>query len=151
MRRPLSAVLAVALALGSLTPAYARSAREEVSPAEEHEFPFDARIPACDSPNVLEEITSKFVEKETQYWNSSLRIVGYDHIERTAWRPYGLDYIPRRFCSAVATTSDGVRRRVDYAVRESLGYISATWDVRFCVHGLDRNFANAPGCLEARP
>jgi hypothetical protein len=151
MRPFLSACLAAAFALGTLAPAHARSAREEVSPAEEHEFPYDARIPACDSSGVLEEITSKFVEKETQYWNSSLRIVGYDHIERTAWRPYGLDYIPRRFCSAVATTSDGVRRRVDYSVRESLGYLSATWDVRFCVHGLDRNYANAPGCLEARP
>ena len=53
-------------------------------------------------------------------------IHSYDSIERTAWRPWGLDFIPRRFCTAVATTSDGVRRRVDYSVRESLGIIGAT-------------------------
>ena len=152
MRRPLLAALALALAGLALTPpALARSAREEIAPSEEREFPFDANIPGCDDASVLEEITSKFVEKETQFWNSSLRIVGYERVERTAWRPWGLDYIPRRYCSAVALTSDGLKRRVDYSVRESLGYISATWDVQFCVRGLDRNLASAPACLEARP
>lgn len=152
MRRPLLAALALLCAANAVaTPAFARSAREEIAPSEEREFPFDANIPGCDHPSVLEEITSKFVEKETQYWNSSLRIVAFERVERVAWRPWGLDYIPRRFCAAVATTSDGIKRRVDYSVRESLGYISATWDVQFCVRGLDRNMAYAPACLEATP
>ncbi len=104
---------------------------------------------------MLEEVANNFAEKESKFWNSSLTIVGFDSIERTAWRPWGLDFIPRRYCSAVATTSDGLRRRVDYSVRESTGIISSTWGVEFCVHGLDRNlayaYASTTSCREARP
>lgn len=150
---PLCALMATLLLAGSLQPALARSAREEISPAEERIFPFDADIPGCQEAKVLEELSSQFAEKEAQYWNSSLTIVAVDHIERTAWRPWGVDFYPRRFCTATATTSDGKRRKVDYSVRESLGLIGATWGVEFCVHGLDRNlaYAYATACREARP
>ncbi|GJD93917.1 hypothetical protein [Methylobacterium iners] len=147
-------VLALGLALASaLQPALARSAREEITPGEEREFPFDGDIPGCQDPDVLEKISNQFAEKEAKFWNSSLTIVAYDRIERTAWRPWGLDFYPRRFCSALATTSDGVRRKIDYSVREGLGLIGAGFGVEFCVHGLDRNlaFAYATACREARP
>ena len=51
------------------------------------------------------------------------------------------------------TTSDGVRRKVDYSVRESTGMIGASWGVEFCVQGLDRNlaYAYATACRMARP
>lgn len=156
MRMPRLALLLAGLAVAaSLSPALARSARQEVTPAEEREFPFDADIPGCQDPGVLEKVSTQFAEKESKFWNSSLTILGFERIERTAWRPWGLDFYPRRFCTAVATTSDGVRRRVDYSVRESLGIIGATWGVEFCVHGLDRNlayaYASATSCREARP
>ena len=148
------AVLALALVTaGTLESASARNAREEISPAEEHVFPYDADIPGCQDTDVLEKVANQFAEKEAKFWNSSMTIVSFDKIERTAWRPYGLDYIPRRYCSAVATTSDGVRRKVDYSVRESLGIIGAKWGIEFCVHGLDRNlaYAYATACRMARP
>ncbi|MDR7035544.1 MULTISPECIES: hypothetical protein [Methylobacterium] len=151
---PLLAALCLGLAFaGAIEPALARSAREEIEPAEERTFPFDAKIPGCQDPDVLEKVATQFAEKEAKFWNSSLTIVAYDRIERTAWRPWGLDYYPRRFCSATATTSDGVRRKVDYSVRESLGIIGSTWGVEFCVHGLDRNlaYAYATACRMARP
>ena len=150
--------LATALALGlvvagSLQPALARSGREEITPAEEREFPFDGDIPGCQDTGVLETVSSQFAEKEAKFWNSTLTIVAYDRVERTAWRPWGLDTFPRRFCSAVATTSDGIRRKIDYSVREGQGLAGITWGVEFCVHGLDRNraYAYATACREARP
>lgn len=148
------AVLALGLfTASSVLPALARSGREEISPAEEQTFPYDADIPGCQDTDVLEKVSTQFAEKEAKFWNSSLTIVSYERIERTAWRPYGVDFIPRRFCSALATTSDGVRRKVDYSVRESLGIIGSTWGVDFCVHGLDRNnaYAYATACRMARP
>ncbi|AWN40937.1 hypothetical protein U8607_03185 [Methylobacterium durans] len=151
---PTLAALCLGLAfVGAIEPALARSAREEIEPAEERTFPFDANIPGCQDPGVLEKVATQFAEKEAKFWNSSLTIVSYDRIERTAWRPWGLDYYPRRFCTATATTSDGVRRKVDYSVRESLGIIGSTWGVEFCVHGLDRNlaYAYATACRMARP
>ncbi|HEV7438379.1 MAG TPA: hypothetical protein VGN94_01955 [Methylobacterium sp.] len=151
---PTFAALSIGLLLASaLQPAFARSAREEIEPSEERIFPFDANIPGCQDSGVLEKVATQFAEKEAKYWNSSLTIVAYDHVERTAWRPWGLDFYPRRFCSATATTSDGIRRKVDYSVRESLGIIGATWGVEFCVHGLDRDlaYAYATACRMARP
>ncbi|KQO59382.1 hypothetical protein ASG60_09975 [Methylobacterium sp. Leaf469] len=137
----------------TLQPALARSGREEITPAEEREFNYDANIPGCQASEVLERLSTNFAEKEAKFWNSSLTIVSYERIERTAWRPWGLDFVPRRYCSAVATTSDGVRRKVDYSVRDGLGIIGADWGIEFCVHGLDRNlaYAYATACREARP
>ena len=153
---PFLATAAAALAAGllaaaSLQPALARSARVDIDPAEEREFPYDANIPGCQDREVLETVTSKFAEKEHQYWATRLQIVGYENIQRTAWRPWGLDYVPRRFCTATATISDGVKRKIDYSVREGLGPFGASWGVEFCVQGLDRNWAYSPSCLAARP
>lgn len=152
MRAALGAGLVL---LAAAQPALARSAREEIEPAEERTFPFNADIPGCQDPSVLEKVSSRFAEKEAKFWNSSLTIVAIDRIERTAWRPWGLDFYPRRFCSATATTSDGVRRKIDYSVRESLGLLGDQWGVEFCVHGLDRDlayaYAYATACRMARP
>lgn len=152
--RSLTAVLGAGLILaGSLQPALARSAREDIEPAEERAFPFDADIPGCQDTGVLEKVATQFAEKEAKFWNSSMTILSFERIERTAWRPWGLDTYPRRFCTATATTSDGVRRKVDYSVRESTGFIGASWGVEFCVHGLDRDlaYAYATACRMARP
>jgi hypothetical protein len=68
-----------------------------------------------------------------------------------AWRPWGLDTIPRRFCTGTVTISDGSRRRIDYSVREDLGIIGAEYGVEWCVAGLDRNWAYNPACKMAQP
>ncbi len=150
---PLAVLAGLIVVAGLAGPAGARNAREEISPAEEEVFPYDADIPGCQDVAVLEKVSNQFAEKEAKFWNSSMTILSYDTIQRTAWRPYGVDFIPRRYCSATATTSDGVRRKIDYSVRESLGIIGATWGVEFCVHGLDRNLAYAysSACRMARP
>ena len=152
--RPILVAVSLGLALATtLQPALARSAREDIEPAEERIFPFDAQIPGCQDPDVLEQVSTNFAEKEAKFWNSSMTILSFDRIERTAWRPWGLDTYPRRFCTATAVTSDGERRKVDYSVRESLGIIGASWGVEFCVHGLDRDrsYAYATACRMARP
>jgi len=123
----------------------------EIDPAERREVPFDASIPACNDPSVLAKIASRFATRESRFWNSPLTIVSYERIRDLAWRPWGLDFIPRRFCSGVVLVSDGHKRRVDYSIREDLGPIGATWGVDWCVAGLDRHYAHAPNCKMARP
>lgn len=147
----ISLVIAL-LAAGALAgTASARSGRQEVVPAEERILPWEGRIPGCQDTAVLEKVSSMFAEKEAKFWSSSLKIVQYENIKRIAWRPWGLDHVPRRFCTAMAWTSDGVRRKVDYSVREDLGMIGTTWGVDYCVAGLDRSWAYAPACRMARP
>jgi hypothetical protein len=138
----------LALAIPALT---ARTEAREVVPAEKRIFPYDTLIPPCHDPAVLEKIASRFAEKEWKFWQSVLTIVQYDRIRPVAWRPWGLDLIPRRFCTGFVTVSNGGRHRIDYSVREDLGIIGATWGVEWCVVGLDRNWAYAPACRMARP
>lgn len=145
-------IIGCALAAALSFPAEAqRGGRQEVVPAEGRVLPYDADFAPCQDTSVLGQITAQFAEKESKFWNSALTITGYEGIQRIAWRPWGLDYIPRRFCTATASLSDGKKRRIDYSVREDLGFAGFGRGVHFCVAGLDRNYANAPACRMARP
>ena len=148
-----TARLAPALLAGALLlPVLAAPARgREITPAERRDHDYEASLPPCDHPAVTADIMGDFATRESRFWNSSLRIVQFDRIRQLAWRPWGLDYIPRRFCSGTVLTSDGVKRRVDYSVREDLGTIGITWGTEWCVTGLDRHYAFAPACRQARP
>ncbi len=126
------------------------AARDQV-PAENRDIPWTGIIPACDDPSVLGEITRRFTRTQSNFWDSALTIDGFAKIRPVAVRPWGLDYIPRRFCTGEALVSDGHKRQVTYSVREDLGNIGATWDVQWCVTGLDRNLAYAPHCAAAGP
>ena len=92
--RPIFNGLALGLALLSLAqPALARSAREDIEPAEERIFPFDAQIPGCQDSSVLERVSTNFAESEAKYWNSSMTILSFDTIARTALAPLGPRYL----------------------------------------------------------
>lgn len=108
-------------------------------------------LPFCDDERVRSTIASRFAQKESEYWRSPLVIQKFDRYRELAYRPWGVSYIPRRFCMARALTSDGYFRQVSYSIAEDQGIIGATWGVEWCVQGLDRNFAYAPNCKMARP
>ncbi len=112
---------------------------------------YEAKMPLCDSYWVTSRIQSRFSEKESQFWNSSLQLSAIDQIQETALRPWHYAAIPRRFCKGVATVSDGTRRPVYYSVGEDTGEIGVTWGVDWCVAGLDRNWAYNPTCKMAMP
>ena len=110
-----------------------------------------AQLPPCDAPAALDTIASRFSQKEDRYWNSVLTIQGYERIRETAFRPWAPNAIPRRFCSALALVSDGLKHPVHYSIAETTGLIGASWGVEWCVVGLDRNMAYSPACKMARP
>ena len=96
-----TALLAGALLLPVLAaPALGR----EINPAERREHDYAASIPPCDHPSVTWDIASDFETRESRFWNSSLKIVQFERIRQLAWRPWGLDYIPRRYCSGTVLT-----------------------------------------------
>jgi len=112
---------------------------------------YDAWVPPCNDALALGKIRARFGSKEGQFWNSALRILNFDQIQETAFRPWADDAIPRRFCSAMALISDGKWRTVHYAIAEDAGMIGMTYGVEWCVVGLDRNWAYNPRCKMARP
>ncbi len=141
------AVAAFSAASVLAAPAMARP----LMPAEQRVVPYYGNLPACDDPGVLGLITSRFSQKESEYWGSSLQIANFDHIGEAAFRVNGPDYIPRRYCSARALLNDGRMHQVTYWIGEGLGIIGFGYGVGWCVAGLDRNWAYAPDCRAARP
>ena len=118
--------------------------------AENRTFPMSGDLPGCDDPAVLGKGTSHFNSREDTYWGP-LQALSYDRIAQIGYRSWGADFIPRRFCSGRVLLNDGKFRRVDYSVRESLGLFGMTWNVNWCVNGLDRERTYAPDCKMARP
>ena len=110
---------------------------------------YDGRVAPCES--ALPTITSQFQEKESTFWNSPLTIVAFDKVRQVAFRPWAAHTIPRRFCTAMAYVSDGLKHPIHYSIGEDTGMIGATFGVEWCVVGLDRNWAHNPACKMARP
>lgn len=112
---------------------------------------YDRAMPPCDYPGALARIAANFQTKESRFWNSQLRIVGFEGIRETTTLAWAAQSIPRRFCHGTALISDGLRHRIYYSIAEDTGMIGLDWGVNFCVVGLDRNRAYGPGCRAARP
>ncbi|MBF9234343.1 hypothetical protein [Microvirga alba] len=129
------------------TPTMAR----EVTPAEQRDRSYNANLPSCEDPMVLQDIVWGFARKESRFWDSSAEIVGFERVGEVAWRPWGLDYIPRRFCSGTVIVSDGKKRRINFSIREKLGFIGIGWGTESCVDGFDRDYSYAPHCKQALP
>jgi len=110
---------------------------------------YEGRLATCES--ALGTITSQFQEKESTFWNSSLKITAYGRIHETAYRPWQSDNIPRRYCSGEVMLSDGKLRTVHFSIIEDGGFASYSQGIEWCVTGLDRNWANNPACNAARP
>ena len=122
-----------------------------VVPAEERHSPYTGVLPACDDPGVLSTISDRFAQKEGEYWNSSIRLAGFDRVREIGYRANGLAYIPRRYCVARSVDGDGKFRPVIYNIGEDLGMIGWGYGVEWCVVGLDRNHAYEPACSVLRP
>jgi len=112
---------------------------------------FDGVVPPCDSPDALAKISARFAEKENRFWSPDLSIVAFDKVREVAYRPGPANAIPRRFCTAIAFVSDGLKHPIHYSIAEDTGMIGSTYGVEWCVVGLDRNWAYNPSCKMARP
>ena len=112
---------------------------------------YDHYVPLCTDYGPLDKIIGRFANKEGDFWNSSLRIVGFEQIREIAWEPWSSGTIPRRYCTASVLVSDGKRHAINYSIIEDGGIIGSTYGVEWCVVGLDRNWAYNPACRAARP
>jgi hypothetical protein len=160
MRFTLAAAVLLACGIGT---AVANSPRIR---AEERVFAYDAQVAACDDAGVIGRIQGKFGAREAEFWNSNLQITTVDRIRTTHFRPNGLDLIPRRYCQARAITSDGKHRALYYNIVEDAGVTGwhgslflgliryptpGSFNVEWCVDGLDRHRTYAQNCRMARP
>ncbi len=153
-------------ATGLLIAASPILAQPERLRAEDRRYAYDAQLPTCDAGSVLGRIQSRFDGREGWSWNSTLSLVNIDRIKETHFRPNGPDLIPRRYCVARATLSDGSHRALQYNLVEDggitgwhgslfLGLVRfptpASFSLEWCISGLDRSWTYAPDCRMARP
>jgi hypothetical protein len=112
---------------------------------------YDHYVPLCADRGPLDKIAARFANKESDFWNSSLKIVGFDQIREIAWEPWSSGTIPRRYCTASVLISDGKRHGINFSIIEDGGMIGSEYGVEWCVAGLDRNWAYNPACRAAKP
>jgi hypothetical protein len=148
-------LLGVALLLAILGFSAGRNEARAASPFELNFWlsgpRYDAVVPLCGEPGALNKIQEHFAEKESDYWASELKIVGFENVREIAWRPWAEGIIPRRYCVATVLISDGVKRSISYSIGEDEGFAGMGYGVDFCVVGLDRSWAYNPACRMARP
>jgi hypothetical protein len=139
------AALAASATLGS-------AAARPLVPAERRYSPYNNNVPACDDPAVFERIQGRFHDREAEFWNTGLEILGLAEVKEIGYKSNGEDFIPRRYCIAQAYLNDEKKpRQLSYSINEDLGIIGFGFGVEWCVTGLDRNDAYAPSCKMARP
>jgi hypothetical protein len=146
--------LAGAVALGALIGLFASAPTAQAANPLELNFwlsgpKYDGRVAPCE--RALGVISNAFGERESTYWNSKLQITGYNNIHEIAFRPWGSDNIPRRFCTGKAMTSDGKVHTVNFSIIEDGGFAGYDQGVEWCLTGLDRNWAYNPSCRAAGP
>ncbi|MFG1391316.1 hypothetical protein [Xanthobacter agilis] len=112
---------------------------------------YSGNVPACDEQAALNLIAQRFGETESRFWSSDLTITQFEHLSEIAFRPWGPEYLPRRYCRGTVYTSDARKRQIYYAIVEDGGFVGASWGVQWCVVGLDREYADAPSCKMVQP
>jgi hypothetical protein len=145
----LCVIVAFAVSAVSARPAHAASWLEELFYLSGPRY--EGVLPPCDYQDALVKISVRFNDKENTFWNTDLRIIAFEKIRETGFRPWAANTIPRRYCSGIVEISDGRKHVINYSIAEDTGMVGATWGVEWCVVGLDRNWAYNPACQMARP
>jgi hypothetical protein len=149
-RRAWLGAAAALVAMSSSGVAFKAEARPIV-PAERRYDAYAGVLPTCADPGVVGRIRSLFHDRETEFWKSGLEIQTLGEVRETGFRPDGLDHIPRRYCEAQVYLNNQSVRPVSYSIVEDAGFIGFSYDVEWCVGGLDRDGAYGGNCRDAQP
>jgi hypothetical protein len=138
------------LVLGIALP-YATSTASHGGPLERLVTGYHGYVPSCDSSWALGTISWRFGYKEWRFWGSSESLTQFGDVREIAYRPWGPNFVPRRYCSAKVRVSNLRDTTVYYSIIEKGGFAGVGYGVEWCVVGYDRNLAYAPNCRAARP
>lgn len=96
------------------------------------------RLPACTSEKVLRKIVRRFNHAERVYWQE--RDLTLDHVSEA--HEHQSDLFPdspinRQYCHGDAHFENGDKHRIHYLIEQGAGFAGFTWNVEYCIHGLD--------------
>lgn len=95
-------------------------------------------FPACSSEKVTERILKRFNKTEGIYWEHRglvLNAVTNPHLHND--NAFPASTINRRYCHGDAVFENGKKRRIHFLIEEGAGFAGYTWNVEYCIHGLD--------------
>ena len=96
------------------------------------------KFPVCTSEKVIERMIKRFNKTEEIYWEHRglvLNTVSNSHLHSK--NPFPDSPIKRRYCHGDAFFENGKKRRIHYLIEEGAGFSGYTWNVEYCIHGLD--------------
>lgn len=108
-------------------------------------------LPVCDEAKVLAKVTDKFAYYDTHIIGSGLAIADIGQIRETRVDVNGPSLIPRRYCNATATLSNGKRSELVYLIEYQAGFASIHWGVQSCLPGYDPYRVYGAWCRSIRP
>ena len=109
------------------------------------------RLPVCDEAKVLAKVTNKFAYYDAHIIGSGLAIADITDIRETKVSIHGPSLIPRRYCHAVATLSNGRHSELVYLIEFQAGFASIHWGVQSCLPGFDPYRVYGAACRSIRP
>jgi len=108
-------------------------------------------LPVCDDGSVLARVSEKFSYYDAHIIGSGLTIADLSNIRETRLRVSGPSLIPRRYCDATATLSNGRRSEVVYLIEAHAGFASIVWNVQSCLPAFDPYRVYGAWCRSIRP
>ena len=108
-------------------------------------------LPACNNGSVLSSVTEKFSYYDAHVIGSGLAIANLSNVRETRLRVNGPSLIPRRYCDATATLTNGRRSEVVYLIEAHAGFASIFWNVQSCLPAFDPYRVYGAWCRSIRP
>ena len=96
------------------------------------------KFPACTSEKVLRKLVKRFNQTENIYWEErGLVLAEVQNPHHHSTNPFADSPINRHYCHGDALFENGARHRVHFLIEQGAGFAGFTWNVQYCIHGLD--------------
>ncbi|MDR3496528.1 MAG: hypothetical protein P4L82_18160 [Ancalomicrobiaceae bacterium] len=97
----------------------------------------DNSVPKCEEGIVLDTIRSKFGTADAAILHRGLAIATVDRIHQAYEGQNDPSPVYRRYCEARAELNDGKHTALYYLVEQDAGFVGVTWNVEYCMIGLE--------------
>lgn len=94
-------------------------------------------FPECHEVKVLGDIVERFNWAEEETWKRGIYMSDLDDVRARLLQDDVDRLVPRRYCRATATLTSGHHRTVFYLIEGGGGFSGNSFNVEFCVEGLD--------------
>jgi uncharacterized protein with PIN domain len=110
----------------------------------------DRSVPACTSAEVIDIIRDRFGIEDTRVLKLGLAITSVTRISQDYEGKNDPSPVFRRYCKADAHLNNGKTTTVYYLLEQSAGFAALSWNVDFCLYGLDPWRVNDGRCHAVR-